>query len=75
METRLIQGNDFDNYPFEQRNVTMSAGVYATYASLGGYHSCFIRNDGALMCFGRNWMGQLGIDSIEKSLTPTRVIL
>ena len=32
---------------------------------MGGYHSCFVSTAGGLLCFGRNYEGQLGIGDTQ----------
>ncbi|HMJ11595.1 MAG TPA: hypothetical protein VK524_09300, partial [Polyangiaceae bacterium] len=52
----------------------VAGGLRFTQASTGQGHTCGLRNDGALFCWGRNTNGQLGIDSVGGHLrTPTRV--
>ncbi len=39
--------------------------------SLGHYHSCFIKNDNTLWCFGSNDSGQLGMQTNESTIIST----
>ena len=41
--------------------------------ALGGSHSCALRDDGSVTCWGWNFYGQLGDGGIESSLTPADV--
>ena len=43
--------------------------------ALGDLHSCAIRSDGSVYCWGRNHLGQLGngLTGVEVNLTPVRV--
>lgn len=43
-------------------------------AGVGGYHSCAIRNDGSVACWGINDSGQLGTGSREYSSVPAAVL-
>ena len=38
--------------------------------SPGGYHTCAVRADGAVFCWGGNWAGQLGLGTIGYRTTP-----
>ncbi|MEM9490544.1 MAG: RTX toxin, partial [Myxococcota bacterium] len=33
--------------------------------AVGGYHNCALRSDGAVLCWGGNWFGQLGYGNID----------
>jgi len=48
-----------------------STGVSAI--SAGDYHTCAIKTDGSLWCWGKNNYGQLGIGNTTSKNTPTRV--
>jgi len=39
----------------------------------GGSHTCAMKQDGSLVCWGRNNFGQVGDGSVEDALTPTQV--
>ncbi len=50
--------------------------VDAIEVSAGTYHTCAIRQDGSVVCWGSNGNGELGVDrSIAKSPKPLPVIL
>ncbi|MBK8480087.1 MAG: PQQ-binding-like beta-propeller repeat protein [Proteobacteria bacterium] len=48
-------------------------GTTATQISTRGRHSCALRNDGSLWCWGSNWTGQLGDGTGSNQLLPVRV--
>lgn len=45
-----------------------------TRISLGGSHTCAIRGDRRVACWGRNLVGELGNGTNTQSLTPTEVV-
>ena len=55
--------------------VSLGEGRSAKAISAGREHTCVIRNDGVLLCWGRNDFGQLGIGSDRDSLVPVEVHL
>ena len=61
---QLGYGNPLDigdnETPASAGAVNLGAGRTAKYISAGLYHTCAIRDDDALMCWGRNADGQLG---------------
>jgi len=50
----------------------MSSGVSSI--SLGWYHSCAIKTDGSLWCWGNNEYGQLGNGSYENKNSPVQIM-
>jgi alpha-tubulin suppressor-like RCC1 family protein len=50
----------------------MSSGVSSI--SLGWYHSCAIKTDGSLWCWGNNEYGQLGDRSYENKNSPVQIM-
>jgi alpha-tubulin suppressor-like RCC1 family protein len=46
----------------------------ATFMSAGAAHTCAIRTDRSLWCWGRNTEGQLGIGTVENTNNPTPVV-
>jgi len=50
----------------------MSSGVSSI--SLGWYHSCAIKTDGSLWCWGNNEYGQLGDGSYENKNSPVQIM-
>lgn len=52
---------------------TLPAGVRAKSVALGDYHSCALSEDGAVYCWGTNYLGQLGTP--DPSSTMRRVTL
>lgn len=45
-----------------------------TTVAAGRFHTCALAIDGDLWCWGSNNRGQLGVDALESSRTPLRVI-
>jgi len=41
---------------------------------LGAFHTCAIKQDGSLWCWGNNEFGQLGVGILSDELTPVRII-
>ncbi len=54
---------------------TGAAGAAASRLDVGGEHSCAVRTNGVLSCWGRNNRGQLGIGSSRASTVPVAVPL
>jgi hypothetical protein len=54
---------------------TASAGTALTWLTVatGDHHSCAIRDDGTLWCWGDNANGQLGDSTTDSRTTPTQV--
>ncbi|MBU1410317.1 DUF4215 domain-containing protein [Myxococcota bacterium] len=50
---------------------SLSSGVLRVGA--GGYHSCALKSDGSVWCWGRNAQGQLGDGTNVDRLTPVQV--
>lgn len=57
--------------PAEVSGLGTGAGVTAIAA--GGFHSCAIKSDGTMACWGYNYDGELGTGGIPQGLTPTMV--
>tara|TARA_B100000161_G_scaffold178132_1_gene128165 strand:- start:5878 stop:7818 length:1941 start_codon:yes stop_codon:yes gene_type:complete len=54
--------------------VTTSTGLTNIYhVSLGGYHTCAIKDDNSLWCWGKNNYGQLGDGSTTTTHTPLQI--
>ena len=54
--------------------VTTSTGLTNIYhVSLGGYHTCAIKDDNSLWCWGKNNYGQLGDGSTTSTHTPLQI--
>ena len=45
--------------------VDLGAGRSVAAISLGGYHSCTLLDDATLKCLGDNWVGQLGLGTVD----------
>lgn len=41
--------------------------------SAGGYHTCALRTEGSVVCWGRNDYGQLGVPTIDRIASPVTV--
>lgn len=54
--------------------VTLGAGSGAIGVSAGREHTCAVRNDGAVLCWGANGYGQLGTGIMSSSLVPKLVL-
>ena len=52
---------------------TAPSGTY-TSVSAGGYHTCGLRDDGVLLCWGDNSQGQLGDGTFEDRHSPVQVV-
>ena len=58
-----------------EKNACVPAGNSCiTQLSLGEAHSCALRTDGAIYCWGRNDEGQVGDGTEQDRSTPTRVV-
>jgi len=42
--------------------------------SLGGHHTCVLKSDGTLWCWGNNGYGQLGDNTTTSRITPVQVV-
>ena len=51
----------------------LGAGSGVTALAAGGIHTCALKGDGAVLCWGRNGEGQLGDNSTTQRLQPTAV--
>ena len=51
----------------------MDGGALWTRISVGGVHACAIRDDGALFCWGDNFVGELGDGTTTTHTTPVQV--
>ncbi len=49
-------------------------GSDVTVAYAGGAHTCAIKSDGSVYCWGNNQYGQLGVVSVRVSTEPLRVL-
>lgn len=56
-------------------DVTNAVGVTCGVHTAAGGHTCAVRADGALFCFGLNNQGQLGVGDIMDKSTPKQVNL
>ena len=60
----------------EYHQFPTQVGVGLDWANLSGNgdgHTCGLRTDRSLWCWGTNWAGQLGLGDQEHRLVPTRV--
>ncbi|MDP1834097.1 MAG: hypothetical protein Q8L11_04185, partial [Candidatus Moranbacteria bacterium] len=49
-------------------------GSQVTQIASGGYHTCALKNDGTVFCWGSNSYGQLGDNSTTQRLVPVQVV-
>ncbi|MDP1813347.1 MAG: hypothetical protein Q8K92_02755, partial [Leadbetterella sp.] len=49
-------------------------GSQVTQIASGGYHTCALKNDGTVFCWGSNSSGQLGDNSTTQRLIPVQVV-
>jgi hypothetical protein len=64
-------GNECCSYFFCNSNQQCSAAY--SEISAGGYHTCGIREDGKVLCWGLNGAGQIGDGTTVHKLTPTLI--
>ena len=59
----------------EERLVPTQVGTAVDWAkvSTGSTHTCGVRTDHTLWCWGNNYTGQLGLGDEEDRLVPTQV--
>ena len=52
-----------------------ASALTQTWVRIGGgnYHTCAIRTDGTLWCWGANWWGQLGVGDTTSHNVPVQV--
>ena len=66
-------GNDSTiDSPVPATVVGLSTGVRAV--SVGGHHACAVTTQGAVVCWGDNYQGELGDGSTKDSLVPVSVV-
>jgi alpha-tubulin suppressor-like RCC1 family protein len=46
---------------------------FSPVVSAGNWHTCAVKKDKSLWCFGKNDKGQLGIGSLDNHNTPEKV--
>jgi alpha-tubulin suppressor-like RCC1 family protein len=66
---QLGMGNTTDQLTPTQES---SLAINWTSASAGFSHTCALKTDGAIWCWGFNGLGQLGAGTISDSLTPVQ---
>ena len=67
---QLGNGNPLTN---SSTPVIVSGLTNVTQIAAGKYHTCALRNDGTVWCWGENAYGQLGNNSTTDSSTPAEV--
>ena len=68
-------GNGTEVFVTSPVGVLGLTGLTATYVSAGGYHTCALFSNGSIECWGANWYGQLGNNSVKDSSEPVVVSL
>jgi alpha-tubulin suppressor-like RCC1 family protein len=68
---QLGNGNPLTN---SSTPVIVSGLTNVTQIAAGKYHTCALRNDGTVWCWGENAYGQLGNSSTTDSSTPVEVL-
>ena len=61
---------------YSPRQVKISEDEFLTdvsSVSLGEFHTCALKTDGTLWCWGRNYYGQLGLGNNDDKTYPTQV--
>jgi alpha-tubulin suppressor-like RCC1 family protein len=70
--TEICDGKDNDcDGQTDEDNV---CGIAGAKVSAGGYHTCAIKQDGSLWCWGANWSGQLGDGTYTSRNTPVQIM-
>ncbi len=67
-----LGNNDFGD-PSVTTTQVVSGLSDAVALALGGDHSCALRATGSVVCWGGNFTGQLGNNTITQSITPSAV--
>ena len=68
-------GDETDDYNSSSLAPVGVAGITDATAIAAGYgHSCALRQDGTISCWGNNYWGQLGDRTEDNSLVPVRVV-
>ena len=70
-EGQVGHGSTWGSY--ETTPVQIGTETNWVRVALGGYHSCAIKSDGTLWCWGRNEKGQLGDGTLTQRRAPVRV--
>ena len=60
-------------YPTEASPVQVGSDADWSHLCSGGAHSCAVRENGTLWCWGRNFMGELGVGDDEVRAAPEQV--
>jgi hypothetical protein len=70
--TEICDGKDNDcDGQTDEGNV---CGIAGAKVSAGGYHTCAVKTDGSLWCWGRNDYGQLGDGTYADRNTPVQIM-
>lgn len=69
-------GNDicYPGYPFSCVKLPKQITTEILQISAGDFHTCAIKTDGSLWCWGLNMQGQLGDGTIESKSTPVQIM-
>ena len=72
--TEICDGEDNDcDGQTDEGNVCGIAGGPRAKVSAGGYHTCAVKTDGSLWCWGGNDYGQLGDGTYTDRTTPVQI--
>ncbi len=66
-------GSPKEELSYSVTPVAVSGGMQFSSVSSGEVHTCGLHLDGAAYCWGWNWWGQLGNDSIPDSAVPVLI--
>ncbi len=71
-----VNSLDDDKYSPTQVYNTLGSGIFSDVSkfSAGSAHTCAVKSDGTVWCWGGNSSGQLGINSTVSKSIPTQVL-
>jgi alpha-tubulin suppressor-like RCC1 family protein len=56
------------NHTYAAAVPTLASGVFGHFC--GKYHTCALKTDGSVWCWGSNMYGQVGVQQIGNQLIP-----